>query len=225
MILYVPPFSSGMVLERPSIMQSDDSSVIERFLTTWTKNPQSGPRQSDIRAVFSIRNATVERKFQEYLRNLRGPNVGMFYHGTVLQCDILHSRSLCDNYSCSVCGISRRGFDTERIRSHVKFQRFGHAFYLGENSSKCHEYSEGYNGVRALLYCKVAMGNRYYAPTDEPNMTAPPLGYDSVFGQKGTHHGGSGSLNYNEVAIYGISEAILPMYIIVYQNNGVKLLL
>ena len=214
-----------MVLERPSIMQSDDGNVMEMFLNTWTKNPQSGPRRSDIRAVFSIQNAAVKRKFQGYVQGLPNPNVRWFYHGTVLKCDILHSRSLCDDNSCSVCGISRRGFDPARIRSHVKFQRFGHAFYLGENSSKCHEYSEGYNGVRALLYCKVAMGNHYYAPTDEPDRKAPPLDYDSVYGQKGTHRGGRGSLNYNEVAIYGISEAILPMYIIVYQNNGVNLLL
>ena len=78
--------------------------------------------------------------------------------------------------------------------------------------------------MRALLYCQVAMGNCYYAPTNEPNRIAPPPGYDSVFGQKGTHRGRS-ALNYNEVAIYGISEAILPQFIIVYQNNGTKLLL
>ena len=213
-----------MMQDQPSIMPSGDSSVVEAFLSTWTKNPQSGPRRGDIKAVFSINNAEMERKFQQYVQKLAPPNIGWFYHGTVLKCDILRSRSLCNNDSCSVCGISREGFDPARIHSHVNFQRFGHAFYLGENSSKCHEYSEGFNGVRALLYCQVATGNRYYAPSNEPSRNAPPPGYDSTFGQKGIHRGRS-SLNYNEVAIYGISEAILAKFIIVYQNNGTNLLL
>ena len=212
-------------MDQPSIMPSSDSSVVDMFLSTWTKNPQSGPRRGDITEVFSIHNAAVESKFQRYVQGLANPNVDWFYHGTVLRCDILQNRSLCINDGCSVCGISREGFDPTRIRTHVNYQRFGHAFYLATNSSKCHEYSEGFNGVRALLYCQVAMGNCYYAPTDEPNRRAPPPGYDCTFGKRGTHRGGIGSLNYNEVAIYGISEAILPKYIIVYQNNGVNLLL
>ena len=65
----------------------------------------------------------------------------------------------------------------------------------------------------------------YYPRTDEPNRQAPPPGYDSVYGQKGTHHGGIGSLNYDEIAIYGISQAILPKYVIVYSKDGEKLLL
>ena len=224
-MLCVPLPPLGAVQDQPSIMSSGDNSVAESFLSTWTKNPQSGPRRGDIKAVFSINNAEMERKFRQYVQKLATPNIGWFYHGTVLKCDILRSRSLCINDGCSICGISRQGFDLARIRSHVNYQRFGHAFYLGENSSKCHEYSEGFNGVRALLYCQVATGNRYYASTDEPNIKAPPPGHDSTFGQKGRHHGGIGSLNYNEVAIYGISEAILPKFIIVYQNNGTNLLL
>ena len=213
------------VQEKPSILPSSDDSVVQNFLSTWTKNPQSGPRRGDIKGVFSIQNDVVESNFRRYVQELDYHIVDWFYHGTVLRCDILQTRSLCDDYNCSVCGISQGGFDSSKIHSHVKYQRFGHAFYLAVNSSKCHEYSEGYNGVRALLYCQVATGNRYYARTDEPNRRAPPPGYDSTYGQRGTHKGGIGSLNYDEVAIYGKSEAILPKYIIVYQNNGINLLL
>ena len=210
---------------QPLILPSSNESVAQDFLSTWTKNPQSGPRRGDIKGVFSIQNDVVESSFRRYIQELDYPNVDWFYHGTVLRCDIVNSKSLCVNDGCSICGISRIGFDPARINSHMLFQRFGHAFYLTVNSSKGHEYSEGYNGVRALLYCMVATGNRYYARTDEPNRRAPPPGYDSTYGQRGTHKGGIGSLNYDEVAIYGKSEAILPQYIIVYQNNGVNLLL
>ena len=65
----------------------------------------------------------------------------------------------------------------------------------------------------------------YYAKTDEPHRKAPPSGYHSVYGQKGIHQGGIGSLNYDEIVIYGISEAILPKYVIVYSKDGEKLLL
>ena len=198
---------------------------MQEFLSTWTKKPQAGPRRGDIKAVFSIQNDVVERKFRSYVQELTTSNIGWFYHGTVLRCDIVNTKSFCINDGCSICGIGKRGFDPERIGKHVSFQRFGHAFYLGANSSKCHEYSEGYNGVRALLYCQVATGNRYYAPTDEQQLKAPPPGYDCTYGKKGKHSGGSGTLNYDEVAIYGISEAILPQFIIVYQNNGINLLL
>ena len=208
-----------------SLTRCRDGSVSSNFLSTWTKNPQNKPGRGDIKAVYEIRNSQLEERFESYCEGLSNPNIGWYYHGTVLRCDIVNNQDLCTNANCSVCGICKEGFQSSWIHRHVSYQRFGHAFYLAVNSSKCHEYSEGCQGVRALMYCQVAGGNMYYARTDEPNRQAPPPGYDSVYGQKGTHHGGIGSLNYDEIAIYGISEAILPKYVIVYSKDGERLLL
>ena len=50
--------------------------------------------------------------------------------------------------------------------------------------------------------------------TDQTHLTAPPWGYDSVYGQAG------GSLNYPEVVLND-EEAILPRYVIMYPKDGI----
>ena len=181
----------------------ENANIQQAFLSTWTKNPNNKPRSSDVAAVFRVENDILKKNFEQYCVSLGSyANVGWYYHGTVLRCDIVANQRCCTNSSCSVCGVCREGFSTSKVHSHVSYQRFGHAFYLAPNSSKCHEYSEGYNGYRALLYCQVAVGRAYEPPTDDPSLRQPPLGYDSIYGRKGVHHGGIGSLNYDEVAIY-----------------------
>ena len=86
--------------------------------------------------------------------------------------------------------------------------------YLAPNSSKCHEYTQGCNGYRALILCDVAPGRKYIETHDQTKLKAPPPGYDSVYGQHG------GRLNYDEIVLYN-EDAILPKYVIMYQKDGV----
>ena len=229
----LPPVPLGGVLPMPSPVSSltrdaaarlvldNDNEIVQAFLTKWTKNPGRKPSPSDIKGVFRIDNPTLKSKFEQYCASLSSSNVSWHYHGTSIRCDLLQSRTFCSDPNCGICGISGVGFDKARIGTHVNwFQRFGKAFCLAPNSSKCHEYTLGFGGVRALLYCQVAHGNPYYTTHDMQDSQSAPPGYNSVYGQAGSHRSNKGSLNYDEVAIYGVSEAILPRYIVVYQKDG-----
>ena len=140
-----------------------------------------------------------------------------------MKCSVQDTGCLCLDDDCGICGIVQEGFSPAKCGLHVKwFKRFGLAYYLAPNSSKCHEYSEGYGRCRALLYCQVAQGKRYMAETNMGNLREPPAGCDSVYGQPGIHRARGGSLNYAEVAVYN-PNAILPKYIIFYEKDGIKL--
>ena len=238
LVLYLSPVPQNAVLPSPlpvtrlardpaaQLVLDNDQQIVQAFLTNWTKNPQEKPQPADIKGVFRIDNPALKSRFDQYCATLPSPNVGWHYHGTAIKCNLLQSQTFCSDTTCGVCGISGVGFDKARIGTHVNwFQRFGRAFCLAPNSSKCHEYTLGFGRVRALLYCQVALGNPYDTPSDLENYQSPPPGYNSVYGRAGKHHGRKGSLNYDEVAIYGVSEAILPKYIVVYQKDGINGLL
>ena len=202
----------------------NNSEIVQYFLEKWTKNLETKPQRTDIKGVFRIDNPTLKGRFDQYCVSLPSPNVSWHYHGTSIKCDLIQSKTFCSDTNCGICRISGVGFDMARIGTHVQFQRFGKAFYLAPNSSKCHEYTLGIGSLRALLYCQVALGNPYYTTCDMEGYQSPPPGYNSVYGQAGTHRSSKGNLNNDEVAIY-VSEAILPRYIIVYQKDGVSGLL
>ena len=218
------PLSAAALTRDPAarLVMDNDSEIVRAFLEKWTKNPKTKPQRTDIKGVFRIDNPTLKSRFDQYCASLSPPNVSWHYHGTAIKCYLLQSRTFCSDTNCGICGISVVGFDKARIGTHVNwFQRFGKAFCLAPNSSKCHEYTLGCGGLRALLYCQVALGNPFYTTCDMEGCQSPPPGYNSVYGQAGTHRSNKGNLNYDEVAIYGISEAILPRYIIVYQKDSV----
>ena len=138
------------------------------------------------------------------------------YHGTSLACNITSEKKLCNLQSCGICGISSEGLKREFIRKNIVFQRFGNGFYLAPNSSKCHDYTQGAHGYRAMLLCNVLPGRKYTLETNSQSLTGPPLGYDSVFGQASTRS----VLNFDELVIYK-PEAVMPRYIIIYRKDGI----
>lgn len=189
--------------------------VSDIFQRKWDTRKGNYPA---IDCILSITNSSVRNQWDTYRSALQSTNVEEHFHGTILSCNIVRTRQLCLNPKCGICGISKTGFDPMRIGSHVDFQRFGYGFYLAPNSSKCHDYTEGSNDVRAMLLCEVCPGNKFERTTKDPKLTAPPRGYDSVYGKTGVE------LNYEEITVYK-SEAILPKYIIVYTKDGVDNLL
>jgi len=165
--------------------------------------------------IFVINNRQLEQRWNAYRQKLSVQTVEEHYHGTALLCDITTSNTMCIDKDCGICGISRTGFDRRCIRKNINFQRFGHGFYLCPSSSKCHDYTQGAHGYRAMLLCDVCPGRKYCKTQNDEKLQGPPPGYDSVHGL-----GGSGSvLNYDEVVLYD-PYSILPRYVIVYQKDG-----
>ena len=188
--------------------------VSQTFTRQWVK-PALKPAPTELK-IFKVYNQTLESQFQAYIQSLGQQSTEQHFHGTTLRCDLANSKAACTLPECSVCGISRHGFDPKKIGSNIsRFKRFGMGMYLAPNSSKCHDYTQGCHGHRALLLCDVAPGRKYMVKQDEMKFKRPPQGYDSVYGQSG------GSLNYDEIVLYN-KDAILPKYVIMYQKGGVQ---
>ena len=125
------------------------------------------------------------------------------------------SKTLCKDADCGICNISRIGFNSQHIRKNITFQRFGPGFYLAPHSSKCHDYTLGAHGYRALFLCDVCPGRKYQLQVTDQTLRGPPMGFDSIYGQVGQ------DLNYPEIVLHN-PNAILPHYIIVYQKNEIE---
>ena len=205
----------GIALDNVSIRvapagSQEFTAVSGKFQRAWAKG--SCPPVS---FVFIINNRQLQQRWSAYQQKLSIQTVEEHYHGTVLLCNITTSNSMCNDKDCGICGISRTGFDRRCIRKNINYQRFGHGFYVAPNSSKCHDYTQGAHGYRAMLLCDVCPGRKYPMTRNDEKLQGPPPGYDSVHGQ-----GGVGSvLNYDEVVIYN-PDCVLPRYVIVYQLNG-----
>ena len=184
--------------------------IEQKFSGCWKKSNGSLPT---VISVFALTNHTLERQSDNYRQTLTQQNSEEHFHGTTLTCAIASTQSLCRDGNCGICGISSAGLDRKCIGRNIDFQRYGSGFYLAPNSSKCHDYTEGAHGYRAMLLCDVLSGRKYSLQTNGQTLTGPPQGYDSVYGQVGD------KLNYPEVVVYK-PEAVLPRYIIVYQKDG-----
>ena len=164
--------------------------------------------------MFVIDNLKLKDQFKKYHSTLSVKTVKQYYHGTSLKCAIYQNGTVCSDNNCGICGVSQKGMLPNFKAKNIKFQRFGDGFYLAPNSSKCHDYTQGHNIYRAMLLFDVAEGNRYILQKDQTGLTAPPSGYDSVYGKHG------GNLNYDEIVLFK-SEAVVPTHIVVYIKDGI----
>ena len=181
------------------------------FCSSWTKGTPPS-----VEAVFTVANSYLQRKWAEYKQTLgRHNTVENYYHGTTLTCDVAASQTPCSDGNCGICGISSSGLDPQYIRKNIAFQRFGNGFYLAPNSSKCHDYTKGAHGYRAMLLCDVLPGRKYILVNNKQNLTSPPPGYHCVYGQVGS------DLNYPEIVLYE-RHAVMPRYIILYKRDGIN---
>lgn len=209
-------FSPGIPLDSVSIVEAGSQEfqkVSGKFQQAWARGKGSCPTLS---FVFVVNNRKLVQRWTAYKKQLSIQDVEEHYHGTVLRCDITNTKAMCNTEDCGVCGISRDGFDRRCIRKNINFQRFGHGFYLAPNSSKCHDYTQGFSNYRAMLLCDVCPGNKYVMKQDDVKLKGPPKGFDSVHGRGGS----DSSLNYDELVIYN-PDSILPRYVVVYQRNGI----
>ena len=204
MLLFIPPTTGSI-----SLLASDSdelSKVVEKFRKAWAREKRPHP---EVDSIFKVTNSTLEKKWTTYKSRLIEKDVNELYHGTTLSCKITTTQKLCNIGSCGICGISSIGLDHQYIRK--RFQRFGNGFYLAPNSSKCNDYTQSCDGLKAVLLCDVLPGKRYIVQTNRQHLKGPPTGYDSVYGNIGE------DLNFAEQVVYK-SEAVLPRYIIVYNS-------
>ena len=90
------------------------------------------------------------------------------------------------------------------IQTNITFQCFGHGFYLAPNSSKCHDYTQGAYGCQTMLYSVMcAQEESICLRQNSQQLTGPPQGFDSVYGQVGS------KLNYPEIVVYN-PDAVMP---------------
>lgn len=188
----------------------DGIKVSETFKKMWDARKGTCPA---IAFIFSITNTYLKQSWFKYKKTLKDPYTETYFHGTKLQCNITVQRSICICEDCSICRIVSTGFDRRCIRKNINFQRFGHGFYVAPNSSKCHDYTQGKHGYRAMILMEVCPGEKYKLKTDNETLKEPPLGFNSVYGSSGK------SLNYDELVLYN-PDGALPKNIIVYQLAG-----
>ena len=207
--------SPGIVVDNVSIREASSQEFTEvnkKFQQAWAKEKRPCP---SLNFIFIVSNRQLEQRWRAYQQKLSCKTVEQHFHGTKLKCNITARKASCNDEDCGICGISRIGMDRRCIQKNITFQRFGHGFYVAPNSSKCHDYTQGAYGYRAMFLCDVCPGRKYLKKRDDEKLQCPPQGFDSVHGQSG-----SGSvLNYDEIVIYN-PDSILPRYILVYQKSG-----
>lgn len=190
------------------------NNTVSYFTKQWNPQKSAPPTATEIMSVFKIFSPVHKAVFTKYSKSLSS-SIEKYFHGTSIKCDLASKKAACTNGKCGVCGISRNGFDMRLIGSNIpRFMRFGKGFYLAPNSSKCHDYTQGFANYRVMLLCKVAPGHKYTVTNDQTKLKAPPQGCDSVYGASG------GTLNYDEIVLYR-SESVLPKYAIVYRRDGI----
>lgn len=121
-------------------------------------------------------------------------------------------KTSCNHKECGICGIIRDGFDGRCIQRNISFQRFGPGFYLAPHSSKCHDYTQGFNGYRAMILFDVLPGQKHIIKRTDEKLTLPKNCH-SVYGQTGW------SLNYPELVLYN-PDGAFPKCVIMYQKDG-----
>jgi len=205
-------FPTGTSIRQATSEEFEKVSAI--FTSTWHKQKGSCP---NVECVFVVSNSALKKRWNTYRKQLQSEHqtVEKHFHGTTLMCRITLTRTLCTDQQCGICGISSFGLDRNYIGKNISFQRFGEGFYLAPNSSKCHDYTEGTYGYRAMLLCDVCPGNKYQLKITDQSLQGPPSGFNSVYGQVGT------DLNYPEIVLYN-PEAVMPRYIILYKRDGVS---
>ena len=192
---------------------SEYISISTKFKTKWNSKKGECP---PVTAVLKVQPPGVDVKFDAYQKSVKENDVEWYFHGCKITCDLLNTKSLCNLPDCTICQVSKIGFDIKKVGSNVNFTRFGKGLYFAPESSKCHDYTLGLAsyGYRAMFYVKCVPGLKQVAFTDNPTRIAPDPGYDSLYGKAGK------SLNYDELCLY-TDQACIPDYIIIYRRDGV----
>ena len=202
----IVPQSSGLpsdVCKFSRLQDSELTEAREQFKSQW--NPLRYPCPP-VEHIFRVTNHGLDFQWNKFRQSLpkEMQQVEKHYHGTSLLCEIAFS-SPCSRSDCGICGISKIGMSTNRIKEEA-LHRCGHAFYFSPTPAKSHEYTTEIRGRRAMLVLDVIPGNIYDAQGDHHLLDNPPEGYDSVCER---------SRNFDILAVYE-TKRVIPRYIVIY---------
>ncbi|CAN0183221.1 unnamed protein product [Ectocarpus sp. 12 AP-2014] len=195
----------------------------QQFMQKWEK-PLVGTGVSVLR-IFKVQvPKDIRRRTETYMGQVG--NVQRRFHGTSCSNMCTFFVDLrggpCGESTCKVCNICTHGF---RLRDNVgdtarrtNFDlRYGDGLYFSSVSGKANDYAEqsektdrSGKKVRCMFLSSVTVGRAFNTYEGKlPPEQCPPLGFDSVVGERGP------ALNYPEVVVYR-EEAALPTHLIVY---------
>ena len=84
--------------------------ICSKFRMDWTKG-----QCPDLDYVIEVFCGQTQKRWKDYKARLASKGspttVEQYYHGTAIKCDIFVSMSTCNQSGCSICGISREGFN------------------------------------------------------------------------------------------------------------------
>ena len=219
--IYIFAGYSGLV---PLAQYLDEYKDLQRhFSKKWRRNRG---RQPKVYFILEIINPSLEQKMSSYLQSIpkRYCNIEKCYHGTQIQCDLSGFLQPCSNTNCGVCGITKNGFDPQRINTR-HWQRFGQGFYFAPNSSKSYDYPLVGRGsstptnfqYRAILFCDVVAGRKYTLHNNDPELKDPPNGYHSVYGKAKWLGKSSRDFKDDELVVFKAA-AIRPRFVLLCEN-------
>ncbi|TFK49469.1 ADP-ribosylation [Heliocybe sulcata] len=224
----IPP-SSGDVLVEIADTDPKYKDILHQFDEKWLHSNKPKPKVHHIYKVSVPESVTAPyEKYKDDITKKRGiPNERRRCHGTKRACELGEGggAGLCTSAQCSLCGILRTGFKLELAGGHKPWKkspcgRFGRGIYTSATSSKSDDYScdecPSLARHKAMLLTKVVVGNGKKLKKDDPSLTSPPEGYDSVIGEPAGHE--EGALNYDELIVYS-NHAVIPAYLIIYGDR------
>jgi hypothetical protein len=110
--------------------------------------------------------------------------------------------------------------ETSLSRSSHPENMFGRGIYFAQNLSKADLYT-GKSRTRFVFVCRVALGREFRQSKDDPRLTRPPAGFDSIRGltkQEKDHEGKFGVLDHPEYVVYDCN-AVNPEYLLEYAHE------
>jgi len=204
----------GLKLMTTKTLKSSKYQTIEKqFQDGMAKKQYKGT----IVEILSVYDKTRFRRYEKYKQNIIQKNNGQanekrWWHGSNLGCELWKNKQACSG-ACHICNILKMGFLMKYANTKNAWGRFGAGLYFAPDAAKSNDYTKPHNKVRCQILCKVVVGNAKVFVEDQPLLTAPPPGYDSVLGKPGT----GGALNFPELVLY-TEEAMLPAYVVFYKK-------
>lgn len=211
---------SPTIIEVPKGHSVFDS-VVDQFETSWRSGTPCPTVERVYRVVIS---GNLVHKYKAYRTKVEGKgdfaskgespgNERRRWHGTKRACTLGDNgqTSLCTSSGCSLCAIIRTSYKMKFMGSNTGWGRFGRGIYTSSASSKSDAYIKnlGASSTKVLILNKVVVGKGYKTTQDQPALTSPPVGYDSVLAEPGA------GLNYDELVCY-TDDAIRPAYLVIY---------